>query len=453
MYKRLLPLSLAVAAALPAASFAQDGNDLAQVKEEIAALKQQIAKLEQKLEQEKQQQADEQRQLVADRSQQRQRERRRQPDTGVQARLDKLESRVDDAQNWPIRIGGAVRFQYVYENYNTAQQNRTGDFDFDIFRLDFDGEIGGVILSAQYRWFQYMEAVQHAWFGYNFTPELQGQVGVVKVPFGNMPYNSHSYFFDSTFYVGLEDEHDNGVRLKYRSDQWDFDVGFYKSDEQGGVDGFVSDRTARYSYDPVGILLPGQGVYDKPGVAIGESNSWAVRGAHKWHWGDSEQLELGVSSQWGNLYSPSENVGNRKAYAVHGVYNNGPWEVMLQYSDYEYDMDIENRGISVGAYAFYDGIPASAKLYTGNVAYTLPVDIGPITSLTFYNDYSLTTDREGYHDDTWMNITGVAVAAGGGVYTYVDLVKAKNHPFIGGSMAQDGGEVNTRFNINFGYYF
>jgi len=52
-----------------------------------------------------------------------------------------------------------------------------------------------------------------------------------------------------------------------------------------------------------------------------------------------------------------------------------------------------------------------------------------------------------------MNVLGVAVAAGGGVYTYVVYVNAKNQPFIGGNTATDGGEVNDRFNINFGYYF
>ncbi|MBW9263598.1 MAG: hypothetical protein K1564_18695 [Candidatus Thiodiazotropha sp. (ex. Lucinisca nassula)] len=35
-------------------------------------------------------------------------------------------------------------------------------FDFDIFRLNLDGQMGGVLLSAEWRWFQYMNAVHHA---------------------------------------------------------------------------------------------------------------------------------------------------------------------------------------------------------------------------------------------------------------------------------------------------
>jgi hypothetical protein len=50
-----------------------------------------------------------------------------------------------------------------------------------------------------------------------------------------------------------------------------------------------------------------------------------------------------------------------------------------------------------------------------------------------------------------MNITGLSLEAGG-LFTYFDFVTARNQPFIGGSMASDGG-LEHRFNINVGYYF
>lgn len=466
---RSLLFAASVLATTPVLAAPQDNNG--SVKEEIQALKERLAELERRLaESEAQAQKTvevEERQVETDKpAEESPRLSENSYDSGVHARLAKLEDKAEANENQPIRVHGAVRFQYEYNNYDSDNENRMGDLDFDIFRLNFDGEMGDVILSAEYRWFHYQDVIKHAWFGYNFTDELQGQVGVVKIPFGNMPYNSHSYFFNSTFYVGLEDEHDNGLRLKYRSDAWDFDVAYLKSDEQGGIDGSTSDRTARYNYDTVGVRLPGQGAYDTPGLPVGESNSYALRGARKFQLGDKENLEVGASIQGGNLYSGSaadgftsaqvyenQNVGNRLAWALHGIYNNGPWNVQLQYSDYDYDLKLENRGVYMAAYAYYDAIPTEAKLYTANVAYTLPVDIGPITSFTFYNDHSLMTDKLGYQDDTWMNVLGVAVAAGGGFYTYVDYVKAKNQPFIGGNTATDGGEVNDRFNINFGYYF
>lgn len=450
-------------------------QDERSVKAEIEMLKEKLAELEQRLaeqDQQKEKMHERHQKMMTKKQHTGEQESRqkgtaiRRADSGIRAQLAELEDQVEENQNWPIKVHGAVRFQYEYNNYDSDNENRAGDLDFDIFRLNFDGEIGGVILSAEYRWFHYMDTVKYAWFGYDFTENWQGQIGVVKVPFGNMPYNSHSYFFNSTFYVGLEDEHDNGLRLLYRGDQWHFDIAYHKSDEMGGIDGPVTDRTGRYNYDTAGIRLPGQGAYDEPGLPVGESNSYALRAARLFNLGEDESVEVGVSAQGNNFYSGTaaegfttaedyedQNVGNRFAWGVHGNYDNGPWNVQLQYADYAYDMKLENHGMFMGAYGYYDAIPTEAKIYTANVAYTLPVDVGPFTSLTFYNDHSLITDKVGYQDDTWMNVLGVAVAAGGGFYTYVDYVKAKNQPFIGGNIATDGGEVNDRFNINFGYYF
>jgi hypothetical protein len=144
------------------------------------------------------------------------------------------------------------------------------------------------------------------------------------------------------------------------------------------------------------------------------------------------------------------------------VGNYGPWNIQLQATEYEYDMDpimlddgtmFQPGRMTVGAYDFYDTIASEATTYTGNVAYSLPVNWGPVSNLTFYNDYSLITDKSASLEDTWMNVTGVAVSAGG-LYTYIDLILAENQPFIGGTMdSTTEPGTNTRFNINFGYYF
>lgn len=372
--------------------------------------------------------------------------------SALAARVERLEEDVEAAQNAPISIGGAVRAQYVWEDYNAANKDRGGDFDFDLLRIDYSGSIGDVILSAQYRWFQYMESVQHAWVGYNFDENWQGQLGITKVPFGVTPYNSNSYFFSSNFYVGLEDDHDAGVKLRYRDPEWDFDIAFFKNDEQGGVDGFVSNRDDRYAYDPLGVRLAGEGIYDTPTLEVGESNSFAARVARKYAFADDRSFEWGLSGQFGQMNDGVDDVGDRSAWAAHGVYSVDRWTFMGQVSQYEYDMDMANDGIVVGAYAFYDTIPSKATLYTANIAYSLPVKIGPITNLTFYNDYSLMTNKRGGGEDTVMNVLGMAVSAGG-LYTYFDLVTAKNQPFVGGSMAGNATDTNTRFNINIGYYF
>lgn len=376
----------------------------------------------------------------------------------LKARIEQLESgneqveQVEDKGDF-VDFGGAARFTYSYEDWDTDNEDRGGDFDFDTFRIDVDGSIGDVIFSVQYRWYQYMNVIHHAWVGYNFDEKQQGKIGVTQVPFGILTWASNSYFFSSNFYTGLEDDYDLGLNYTYTGDENRLDLAFYKNDELGGLDGYVSDRTDRYSYDVVGIRLPGEGIYDAPsdGYAAGETNTFNARYTHDIAF-DEVNVELGASLQSGQLAIENGTDGDNVAAAIHGVINYDRWNVKLQLTDYKYDVDgMDLERVVVAAYAFYDTIPAEATSYMANVAYSLPVDIGPISNLTFYNDYSLVTDKPAAQADTFMNVTGVAITSGG-LYTYVDFVVAENQPFIGGSMVGDG-EVNKRININFGYYF
>lgn len=448
---KLSPITILVAVCLCAPTHAwQSSTDTSatqpeQLLRQMEQLQQRVAELEQQLAQQQQSTREQPKQPLPERQQ-------LTNEAELSVRITELEETVAAAEAAPaIRLGGAVRAQYVWEDYNPANKDRGGDVDFDLFRLDLHGEIGDVILSAQYRWFQYMNTIQHAWVGYNFTDQLQLQAGITKVPFGIMPYNSNNYFFSSNFYVGLEDDHDSGVKLRYRSDDWDVDVAFFKNDEQGGIDGSVSNRFDRYAYDPVGLRFQGEGTYDNPTLPLAESNSWALRAARKYQIDQQQSLEWGLSGQFGNMVDAVDVVGDRSAWAAHAVYNFNRWTFMAQLAEYNYDIDMAHTGIVVGAYAFYDTIPSKATLYTANLAYSLPVDLGPITNLTFYNDHSRMTNKRGGYADTVMNILGVAISAGG-LYTYVDWVIARNQPFIGGSMVGNDSS-NSRFNINFGYYF
>ena len=147
-----------------------------------------------------------------------------------------------------IKVGGAVRFQYSYEDYDGDNKDRGGDFDFDVFRLDVNGSIGDVKLSAQYRWYQYMNVIHHADVAYQFTDNWEGKVGITQVPFGNLNYNSNNFFFSSGYYAGLEDDYDAGLSFTGKYDKHDIRVAYFLNDEKGGVDGYSGDKTHRYSY-------------------------------------------------------------------------------------------------------------------------------------------------------------------------------------------------------------
>ena len=352
------------------------------------------------------------------------------------------------AKEASIKVGGAVRFNYSVKDYDADDKDRGGDFDFDVFRLDFNGTVGDITLSAQYRWYQYMDTIHHAYLGYQFNDNWQGQVGITQVPFGNLTYNSNSFFFSSNFYVGLEDDYDAGLSFIGNYDKHDIRIAFFKTDEMGGIDGYVSDKTGRYSYDIVGTRKVGEGIWDTPEEGLADDSTFNLRYAYKF-----DNFEVGASLLSGGIEGKDGDAGDHNAYAIHTKGNIDNFGFMFQYTDYEYDLDDGSDFVTVGAYAFYDTIPASAKIYNLNLSYSLPVEMGPITNLTFYNDYNLMTDKSGdLKEDTMMNVTGVMVTSGN-LYTLIDYAIGKNQPFLGGSLAGDSDETNSRININFGFYF
>ncbi|MFU2510524.1 MAG: carbohydrate porin [Pseudoalteromonas prydzensis] len=450
----MLKLSkLAFATMLGATSSASYASDIEAMQAQLNQLQQQMQQLQlqlQEAQQKSQQQAQKQQQLDTQIAKQQQVE---QKDTAADSQVTKKPQ--------GIRVGGAVRTNFSHTSYDDGNKNRGGDFDFDIFRVNFSGDVGDVTLNAEIRFFDYMTAVKYAYAAYDFADDWQVQAGITKVPFGNWPYNSHNYFFGTTYYIGLEDDHDLGVLFKRKiADNWQLDLGFFKNDELGGVDGYVDDRSDRYSYDVVGFRNADEGIYADPaskgedgtslGNPIGEYNTFSGRyGYHFEH--DSGTTELGVSALAGGLHDGVDRAGDYHAWAVHLNSTIGAWNLQLQHGEYQYDIDNVNR-MAVGAYGFYDSIAAEATMTNANIAYSVPVEWGPVTNLQFYNDYGIIYDKSDNSADTWMNVTGVSVAAGG-LFTYFDYVFAKNQPFVGGSVAGDSDETERRFNINVGYYF
>ncbi len=115
-----------VLAASPVIAAPQDSNS---VEQEIQALKERLAQLEKRLE-EKEEREKEEVVVVKERevekgsetaSKESSSNRRVVYDSGVHARLDELEKKTEENENWPIKIHGAVRFQYEYNNYDSER--------------------------------------------------------------------------------------------------------------------------------------------------------------------------------------------------------------------------------------------------------------------------------------------------------------------------------------------
>ncbi|MFI9654159.1 carbohydrate porin [Guyparkeria sp. GHLCS8-2] len=430
MKKQLLAISIGVALGTsPLSGMAATGDASAErIMQELEALKQRVENLQGELEKER---------ARNDQIEQTQSE---QAEKVAQAE-EKAEAAKPD-----INVGGAVRFNYTVADNDNAGKDRGGDLAFDTFRLNFDGEINDVILSAEWRWYEYMSVIHHAWVGYEFTDDLMAKAGVFQTPFGVLPYNSHNFYFSSLYYVGLEDNYDFGVGTTYTPGDWRFDFAFMKNDERKwGTDFDGSGDTDSYSSNVIG--------YDGNQGATQSVNTLVARAEYDYKVGDKLTLKPGASVKYGQLDGAKpEGDGDYYAAAAHLVADYDRWNLQLQYTDWEYDLDDPNaQFMNYGYYAgLYTG-PLSAKAITANLAYTLPVEWGPVSSLTFYNDYSLIYDKNSDFEDTYMNVTGMAVAAGG-LYTYFDIINGKNQPFVANGMTSDGGQ-NTVFNINVGYYF
>lgn len=401
--------------------------DIESLQRDIQVLQQRLEQLEQKLEETKKRQIAETRaEVIAD------------------AEAAEEEQEIEETAG--VVIGGALRYNYAYRDFSDTNEAKAGDLEFDIFRVNVDGQYKDVIISAEYRWYSYQDVIHHGYVGYNFNDSWQGQVGVTQVPFGILPYASHNWWFGIPYYVGFEDDYDMGVKTIWKDNGWNLQLGFFKNGEWGN-----SSKLERYSYDIVSSLQSNE-----------ETNQLNARLAYLFDHGSLGSTELGLSSQWGQLYnSVTDDKGEMWAAALHLVGDYGPFNVMLEAVSYDYDpenpVDTSDATIEMGAFGVSSLVAAEGEIYLAGISYDVPVSWGPISKLTFYNDYSILVKNEDY-PDSQINTTGVLITAGP-LFVYVDYILGRNAQFLGGGSEPFGAagdsddDWNSRFNINVGYYF
>jgi len=351
-----------------------------------------------------------------------------------------------------IDIGGALRFNYALRSFDEDSKARGGDFEFDIFRIDVDGRYKDLTVSAQYRWYSFMDVIHHGWVGYDFTDQWHIEAGITQVPFGLLPYASHNWWFGVPYYIGLEDDYDMGLKSVYAAETWELQLAFFKNGEWGSP-----SKLERYSYD---VVIDESNF---PRQANEETNQFNARLAYTFEHSGLGSTEVGLSGQYGQLFnSITDGTGDHWAAAAHlnGYY--GPFNLMLEAARYGFDpdnpADVDDDQILMGAFAVAAPVAAQGTVYVANLAYDVPVEWGPISLLTFYNDYSILVKDADDFNDSQINTLGCLVTAGP-LYTYIDFILGKNAQFLGGGSEAFGAardsddDWNARFNINVGYYF
>ncbi|WP_407820362.1 porin, partial [Shewanella algae] len=114
-----------------------------------------------------------------------------------------------------IKIGGAVRVNYAYRDYDEKSKDKGGDFNFDMAAIKFDGKMGDWGLAAEYRFTSSTNYIKYGYGYYQANDNWQLQFGINKVPFGNREFISNSWWFGLPYYLGFEDNHDIGIKAIY----------------------------------------------------------------------------------------------------------------------------------------------------------------------------------------------------------------------------------------------
>ncbi|MDT0688773.1 hypothetical protein RM549_03200 [Salegentibacter sp. F188] len=361
-----------------------------------------------------------------------------------------VSSTVSAQENPKVTVGGALRFNYNLSSWKPEQKSRGGDFGYDLFRINAMASYKGIYLNAEYR--LYSDAfgggmLKQGWFGYHFSETNELQLGLTQVPFGIQQYNSNNWFFNLSYYVGLEDDHDMGIKYIHMGEKMEYHLAFFKNAEEMRFGNDTEISPSRYSYDIAGR-----------NKEINQFNGKLV-----YKFGNNVLQRIGISGQYGSLYNlNTRETGDHYGLALHyeATYKN--WnlkaEAMNVSNNPENAPGLPREVISMAAYGAAYEVAADFNIYTMTLAQNVSVDWGPVSSFRFYNDIGYMQKKKDDFEDSVMNVTGVLVTAGN-IYTYIDYAAGLNHSWLGGNYIDDfsrgtpGANWEARFNINIGYYF
>jgi len=371
-----------------------------------------------------------------------------------------------------LDIGGALRLNYFHTDYGGDKNPNDTQFTFDTWRINVQGEKDGVGINFEYRFYPTFNThfIKQGWFYYNFSEQTNLQVGITQVPFGNLQYNSHNWWFQGPYYVGLEDDHDMGLKLTHSKDNWTLMAAYFVQPEPSGPAygsaSFGIGGSGRYSYDIIPITGNNPWDYVLDGNEIPQSNQeknqFNLRYTYDIAHGNNN-TKLGVSGQLGGLYNMVQEETNKHiALATHLDGNYGNFNIKAQYAFMEHQV-INDAGQGVdylymAAYGDPYAVASEMSIYTLGIAYSWDVDFGPVSNLNFYDDYTYFDKAAPGFNDTQQNVLGV-LASMGDMYVYFDIASGLNHPWLtdqfGTGLGQGSNDprLNTRFNINIGYYF
>lgn len=390
--------------------------------------------------------------------------------TAVTFSID-VSAQTSDSEDF-LEVGGALRLNYFHTNYNDTKDPNNTQFTFDMWRINIIGETSGVGINFEYRFYPTFNThfIKQGWFDYNLSENTELQLGVTQVPFGNLQYNSHNWWFQGGYYIGLEDDHDMGVKLIHSRGASTIMAAYFVQPEPSGPAygsaSFGVGGSGRYSYDIIPITGNNPwdyvlGANESP-QSNQEKNQFNLRYSYDLSHVSGNSL-IGFSAQLGQVYNSVQSKNtSRYALAAHLDGNYGNFNVKAQYANFFVDAinDAGNAVDYIYMAAYGDPYPVATEmnLYSLGISYSWDVEFGPVSNLNFYDDYTYFQKGNVNFNDTHQNVLGV-LASLGDMYIYFDVASGLNHPWLtdnfgtGLGSGNNDPRLNTRFNINIGYYF
>jgi len=420
----------------------------------VEALQQQIDLLQQQLDSAKREllEAEKQRELAEERA----------DAAEIETAEINLESDSDPLQFGPLKIGGAMRANYAVGDYPESESGAAsravedgGDFALDTFRINLDYQNNNWLGKVEYRWYPGYNFLHTGWVGYQFDENRQLQVGVNRVPFGPGPYGvSQSWLFDQHYYLGLSDDMDLGVKYSQQLGNLKLDTAYYISDE-GSYKGGSKD-SSRYSYD----------VVNESDAGYEERHQFNLRAIYSIKGDTGIDSDLGISLQYSELKSKGiQSDGDHHAASIHMLNMWKNFTLASQITYYNYNVsDRQPLGtdnlVQMGAYDFPSTAAARAWVPAISLSYYQKTNNLPWLDYVIpYIEYSSVIKTESEFNDSEMATLGAAFGYGNW-YIYADWAYSNGNEFVGGDTAfgdrlgaNEQDEWESRFNINFGYYF
>lgn len=367
--------------------------------------------------------------------------------------VDRLRLQLDEDVD--LFVAGAIRLQLSWRAYDEESVGTLGESSLTSFNIQLGGSYNGISLEAEYRFFGFgMDALQTANIGYEVGETLDFKIGVTLVPFGLLPWASHSWAISTVYYFGLENDRDLGAHMRLHLGKATMDLAFFKGEEYGNP--FRRERT---SFDIVRVDTNGDGVVDQNNEEVNQFNGRVAYTVS--HGDDGSSTEIGASGQYGFLrnHTTGKN-GFHFAAAAHVDGNYGPLELQAQGGRYEYRPEnpsgVSQDVVYLGAFGLAYPTAARAYFANANAAWTFTLDSPPLNLLVCYVDYGIVLK------DTFANtqrVTPGCMLNAGKTWTFFDFNFARNQIGHGGGRDANanGHGASTawefRLNINTGYHF